>query len=234
LSKIIARFGKFNSVPEAQAYEKTLTYFKTHPSRLYQLVHDDVTPGYEHNARLGMSKNSAFNDESNTLTDAQIETAVKHVLKKRVSPSANPRSNWGKTEFSAGPLKSQAAVKRLAAKLKAKHAPYAQDAGRYADRYWDSILAQPAGHRSTVFESPEYWKILHQRKNVSGPRKSSRRWAVAGIPDVRRGTPMTRQRASEAAALTQDVPASQRSLPRSWGGAARRAWDFLRHPDARA
>lgn len=71
------------------------------------------------------------------------------------------RSSWGRTEFSRGPLKSKADVKRLAARLKAKRASYAQDAGRYADRYWDSILAQPDEQR----------KLLDIDRRYSNPKK---------------------------------------------------------------
>ena len=71
--------------------EKVLDHFKAHPSQLYYLVHDAVTPGHKHNARFDMPIDIAFHTEGNALTDAQIETAVKHVIKKRASHSSNPK-----------------------------------------------------------------------------------------------------------------------------------------------
>jgi hypothetical protein len=81
---------------------------------------------------------------------------------------------WGKTEFSRGPLKSKAAVKRLAARLKAKRAPYAQDAGRYADKYWDSILAQPSEQRKLLDIDRRY---PNPRRRNPGKRKLASRRA---------------------------------------------------------
>jgi hypothetical protein len=81
---------------------------------------------------------------------------------------------WGKTEFSRGPLKSKAAVKRLAARLKAKRAPYAQDAGRYADKYWDSILAQPSEQRKLLDIDRRY---PNPRRRNPGKRKLASREA---------------------------------------------------------
>jgi uncharacterized protein with von Willebrand factor type A (vWA) domain len=71
------------------------------------------------------------------------------------------RLNWGRTEFSRGPLKSRSDVKRLAARLKAKKAPYAKDAGRFAERYWEAVLAQPI----------EQDKLLDIDRRYSNPRR---------------------------------------------------------------
>jgi len=80
------------------------------------------------------------------------------------------RLNWGVTEFSRGPLKSRSDVKRLAARLKAKKALYAKDAGRYAEKYWDAVLAQPSEQRKLLDIDRRYSNPRRRRK----PRKASK------------------------------------------------------------
>jgi hypothetical protein len=85
---------------------------------------------------------------------------------------------WGKTEFSRGPLKSKAAVLALAKRLQAKRSPYAQHAGDYAQRYWDSILAQPGEQRRLLEIAARYPSPKRRtRRNPKGRRKLASRRA---------------------------------------------------------
>lgn len=88
------------------------------------------------------------------------------------------RLKWGKTEFSRGPLKSKAAVLALAKRLQAKRSPYAQHAGDYAQRYWDSILAQPGEQRRLLEIAARYPSPKRRtRRNPKGRRKLASRIA---------------------------------------------------------
>jgi hypothetical protein len=50
-----------------------------HDMRLYFLVHDAVTFGYEHNAKIKMEHNESFHNEAKNLTDDNIMAAVRKV-----------------------------------------------------------------------------------------------------------------------------------------------------------
>lgn len=52
-----------------------------HPMRIYFIVHDAMTAGHEHNAKITMERGEWFHKESMNLTDDNIVAAVKKALK---------------------------------------------------------------------------------------------------------------------------------------------------------
>lgn len=52
------------------------------PFPLYFAVSDSVRPGFEHNAKVSMPVDLAFDKEARELNDAHIETAIKAAIRQ--------------------------------------------------------------------------------------------------------------------------------------------------------
>jgi hypothetical protein len=64
---------------------------QAHDMLVYQMVHNSITPGHEHNAKFEAEPIPWFDEEAKKLKDAHLRTAIKMARKKARNGSEGSR-----------------------------------------------------------------------------------------------------------------------------------------------